>query len=38
LTRLGSRFASHVPQKMLERGLASLFVLVATVMLGEVIL
>lgn len=36
--QLGSRVASHIPQKMLERGLGVLFVLVATLTLGEVIL
>lgn len=36
--QLGSRVASHIPQKTLERGLGVLFVLVAALTLGEVIL
>jgi len=36
--QLGSKVASRIPQKVLERGLGVLFVLVATLTLGEVIL
>lgn len=36
--QLGSRVASHVPQHTLERGLGILFILVAALTLGEVIL
>lgn len=36
--QLGSRVASRIPQKVLERGLGILFVLVATLTLGKVIL
>jgi len=36
--QLGSRVASHVPQRTLERGLGVLFILVAALTLGEVIL
>jgi uncharacterized membrane protein YfcA len=36
--QLGSKVASHISQKVLERGLGVLFVLVATLTLGEVIL
>jgi uncharacterized membrane protein YfcA len=36
--QLGSRVASRIPQKVLERGLGVLFVLVAALTLGEVVL
>jgi hypothetical protein len=36
--QLGSRVASHIPQKVLERGLGVLFILVAALTLGEVLL
>jgi len=36
--QLGSRVASHIPQQVLERGLGVLFILVAALTLGEVIL
>jgi hypothetical protein len=36
--QLGSRVASHIPQNVLERGLGVLFILVAALTLGEVIL
>ena len=36
--QLGSRVASRVPQRTLERGLGILFILVAVLTLGEVVL
>lgn len=36
--QLGSKMANHIPQRSLERALGGLFVLVATLTLGEVIL
>jgi len=36
--QLGSKVASHIPQKVLERGLGILFALVGALTLGEVIL
>lgn len=36
--QLGSRVASHIPQKVMERGLGVLFILVAALTLGEVLL
>jgi hypothetical protein len=36
--QLGSKVASHIPQKVLERGLGVLFILVAMLTLGEVVL
>lgn len=36
--QLGSRVASHIPQKVMERGLGILFILVAALTLGEVLL
>jgi uncharacterized membrane protein YfcA len=36
--QLGSKVASHIPQKVLERGLGVLFILVAALTLGEVLL
>ena len=36
--QLGSRVASRIPQQALERGLGVLFILVASLTLGEVII
>lgn len=36
--QLGSLVSSHIPQKVMERGLGVLFILVATITLGEVLL
>jgi uncharacterized membrane protein YfcA len=36
--QLGSKVANRVPQKVLERGLGVLFILVAALTLGEVLL
>ena len=36
--QLGARVASHIPQQVLERGLGILFILIAALTLGEVIL
>jgi uncharacterized membrane protein YfcA len=36
--QLGSRVASRIPQQVLERGLGVLFILVASLTLGEVII
>jgi len=36
--QLGAKVASHIPERMLERGLAVLLILVAALTLGEVIL
>ena len=35
--QIGSRLASHIPQRILERSLGILFILVAVLTLGEVI-